>query len=122
MPTPTRLAAPLSLQDSGATMQPEPPEVQPKVSAASVWFSLFHAFGSGGFAGPLEWSISFGSYSAPTPATKNPDGSTTPQYQGVPTWLIEAKALNTAFGSCGITANAPFNANTGQSMGVEMTG
>lgn len=122
MPEPTRLSAPLALDDSSAQMQPEPLNVRPRVSAASVWASLFDNFGSGGFAGPLHWSIVFGRYSAQTPATINPDGSTTPNYQRVPTWLIRGEGVETPYGPCGMTVLAPYNANTGGEMGVETIG
>ena len=122
MPTPRRLTAPMALEGDGGQMEPEPPDVQPKVSGASVWANLFHDFGTGGFGGPLNWTIYFGSYSAQNPATINPDGSTTPQYQGVPTWLIQGEGVKTIYGACGITVLAPYNADTGQPMGVETTG
>jgi hypothetical protein len=122
MPAPTRLTAPLAPDDGNAQMQPEPPTVQPRVSAASVWAGLFHHFGASAFPGPLQWSIVFGSYSAHTPATINPDGSTTPDFQRVPTWLIRGAGIMTPFGSCGKTVLAPYNADTGRGMGVETTG
>ncbi len=122
MPTPSRLTAPMVIQGDDAQMLPEPLDVRPKVSAASVWASLFHNFGAGGFAGALDWSIYFGSYSAQTPATINPDGSTTHQYHGVPTWLIQGDGVKTAYGPCGMTVVAPYNATTGQAMGVETIG
>ncbi|HET9733075.1 MAG TPA: hypothetical protein VFP54_10410 [Acidimicrobiales bacterium] len=122
MPTPSRLTAPMALEGGGGQMLPEPPDVQPKVSAASVWTNLFHDFGNGGFSGPLNWNIYFGSYSAQTPATINPDGSTTPQYQGVPTWLIQGQGVETTYGPCGITVLAPYSADTGHPMGVVTTG
>lgn len=121
MPAPDRVTAALALPGHDAQLLPEPPGVRPTVGPASVWANLFHDF-RGGFAGPLRWGIHFGSYSASTPATMNPDGSTTPQYQGVPTWLIEGTGVGTAFGPCGITVVAPYNAVTGQPMGLETIG
>jgi len=122
MPTPSRLTVPIVLPGDNGQMRPEPPNVQPTVSAASVWATLFQQVGAGGFAGPLQWNVYFGSYSAQNPANINPDGSSTPQYQGVPTWLIQGEAVNTAYGPCGITVLAPFNAATGDPMGIETIG
>jgi hypothetical protein len=122
MPVPTRLTAPLAPDDGNAHMQPEPSTVRPRVSAASVWASLFHDFGAGGYSGPLQWSMVFGSYSAQTPATINPDGSMTPNYRHVPTWLIRGEGIKTPYGPCGITVLAPYNADTGHGMGVETIG
>jgi hypothetical protein len=121
MPIPTRLAAPLALDDGTAHMQPEPSNIQPRVSAASVWASFFHDGGAGGF-GPLHWTIVFGNYSAPTPATINADGSMTPYYRGVPTWLIRGKGTPTPYGACGITVLAPYDADTGHGIVVETIG
>jgi hypothetical protein len=122
MPAPSRLTVPVVLEGGNGQMRPESPDVQPEVSAASVWSSLFHNSGAGSFAGPLKWTISFGSYSAQTPATMNSNGSATPLYQGVPTWLIQGEGVPTAYGSCGITVLAPYNAITGDTMGVETIG
>jgi hypothetical protein len=122
MPAPTRLTAPLTLDDHNAQMRPEPSNVRPRVSATSAWASLFHNFGAAGFPGPLQWSIVFGKYSAQTPASINPDGSTTPRYRGVPTWLIRGEGVKTPYGPCGITVLAPYNADTGHGMGVETIG
>lgn len=122
MPVPTRLTAPLSLGDHNATLRPEPAGIRPGVSAATVWTDLFHNFGAAGFAGPLRWSITFGSYSAQTPATIHRDGSETPLYRDVATWLIHGQGVSTSYGLCGITVYAPYNATTGRSMGVETTG
>jgi hypothetical protein len=119
MPVPTTLTAPLAL-DGNVQMQPEPTNIRPRVSAASVWASLFD--NGPRFSGPLQWSIVFGSYSAQTPATINPDGSTTPKYSGVPTWLIRGEGVTTPYGPCGITVLAPYNAESGQSMGMETIG
>jgi hypothetical protein len=120
LPTATRLTAPLAVDDGNATMQPEPSTVVPRVDAASVWADFITGFGAG--RGPLQWSIVFGRYSAKTPATINPDGSSTPDFRGVPAWLIRGQGVKTQYGSCGITIIAPYNADTGRSMGVEMTG
>jgi hypothetical protein len=60
----------------------------------------------------------FGSYSAQSPATINPDNSATPLYQNVPTWLIQGDSLKTAYGSCSMVVAAPYNANTGQGMSL----
>jgi len=120
-PAPGRLTAPLVLEDSNGQMQPEAVNVQPQVSAASVWTSFVHGFGAGRF-GALRWSIVFGSYSAQTPAKINPDGSTTPEYRGVPTWLIRGHGVPTDYGPCGITVLAPYNADTGHSMNVTTIG
>lgn len=117
MPAPTRLRAPLTLDDHNATMRPEPATVRPRVSAAAAWADLFSKFGAQMFAGPLQWSITFGSYSAQTPATIHPDGSETPDYRSVPTWLIHGRGINTPYGPCGITVYAPYNAATGHGMG-----
>lgn len=122
MPAPARLNTPLTLDDHNATMRPEPATVRPAVSAAAAWSRLFHDFGGGGFAGPLQWSITFGSYSAQTPATIHRNGSETAQYRGVPTWLVRGQGANTAYGPCGITVYAPVNAATGHLMGVETIG
>ncbi len=121
MPAPSHLAAPLVLEDSNGRMQPEPPNVQPKVSAARVWKSFVYGFGAHHF-GALQWSIVFGSYSAQTPAKINPDGSTTSEYRGVPTWLIRGQGIPTDDGPCGITVLAPYNAETGHSMTVTTLG
>ena len=121
MPAPSRLTAPLVLDDSNGQMQPEPPNVQPKVSAARIWNSFVHGFGADHF-GALQWSIVLGSYSAKTPAKINPDGSTTPEYRGVPTWLIRGQGVPTDHGPCGITVLAPYNAGTGHSMTVTTLG
>lgn len=120
MPVPTRLAAPLTLGDHNATLRPEPATVRPRVSAAAVWADLFHNFGELG--GPLQWSITFASYSAETPATIHHDGSITPNYRGVPTWLIYGHGAKTSYGPCGITVYAPYNAATGRGMGVSTIG
>lgn len=122
MPAPSRLTAPLTLEDATAHLSPEPPTFAPRVSAATVWASLFHNAGADGFPGPLQWSIVFGSYSAQTPATINPDGTTTPQYQDVPTWLIRGAGVQTPYGACGTTVLVPYDAETGQSMGMETIG
>lgn len=122
MPTPSRLTAPLVLEGSNGRMQPEPPDVRPELSARSVWANLFHGFGKGGFPGALRWSIYFGSYSAQTPATINPDGSRTPDYRGVPTWLIRGEGIRTDYGPCGMTVLAPYNADNGHSMVVATIG
>lgn len=122
MPGPTRLTAPLTLGDSNAHLQPEPSNISARVSAATVWASAVHDLGAGRSAGPLQWSITFGSYSAQTPATLNADGSTTPDFQGVPTWLIRGEGIQTPYGPCGTTVLAPYNADTGQSMGMETIG
>jgi hypothetical protein len=122
MPVPSRLTAPLVLDSGNVHMQPEPPDVRPKANATAAWTSLFHNWGTGGFAGPLQWSIVFGSYSAETPAQINPDGSTTSWYRGVPTWLIHGEGAPTAYGPCGMTVIAPYNAATGGSMGLETIG
>jgi hypothetical protein len=121
MPTPVRLAAPLTLADDSGVMEPEPAYSEPRVSAATVWNSFVRGSGTN-LGGALRWSIIFGSYSAQTPAQINPDGSTTPEYHDVPTWLIQAKAAQTAYGPCGITVFAPYNADTGQSMGQTTLG
>lgn len=122
MPVPIRLTAPLTLDDGTAHMQPEPSNVRPRVSAASVWASFFHDWGGGRSFGPLQWSIVFGSYSAPTPATINSDGSSTPYYRGGPTWLIRGEGTPTPYGACGITVLAPYDADTGHGMTVETIG
>ena len=117
LPAPTRVITPLVLQDSNGQLEPEPGTIQPKVSAATVWDSFLQ--GSGwNVSGALEWSVVFGSYSAQTPAHIKPDNSTTPFYTNVPTWLIEGKGIQTDYGSCGVTVLAPYNADTGQSMGM----
>ncbi len=120
MPPPTRLAAPLTLGDHNATLRPEPATVRPRVSAATVWASLFSDFGELG--GPLQWSITFASYSAEYPATIHHDGSVTPKYRGVPTWLIYGHGAKTSYGPCGITVYAPYNSTTGRGMGVSTIG
>ncbi len=122
MPTPIRLRAPQILDDHNATLRPEPATVAPRVSAATVWADLFHSFGAGGFGGPLRWSITFASYSADTPATIHPDGSQTPDYRGIPAWLIQGYGVKTSYGPCGITVYAPYNAVTGHGMGVSTIG
>lgn len=122
MPAPARLSAPLTLGDDNATMRPEPATTRPGVSAATAWAKLFHDFGGGGFVGALQWTITFGSYSARTPATIHRNGSETPHYRGVPTWLIRGQGVNTAYGPCGITVYAPVNAASGHLMGVETIG
>lgn len=122
MPAPTRLTAPLGLGDGNSRLQPEPPNIQPKASAAVAWTNLFHDFWAGGFQGALQWSIVFGSYAAPTPAQINPDGSITPLYQDVPTWLIRGVGVQTGYGACGMTVLAPYNADTGAAMGVTTIG
>jgi hypothetical protein len=122
MPVPARVTTSLTLGDGSAHIQPEPSNIRPRVSASAVWTSLFQIFGAGGFAGPLRWSIAFGSYSAQTPAHINADGTTTPEYQDTPTWLIQGEGIKTAYGPCGITVLAPYNANTGSAMGVETIG
>lgn len=63
LPATTRVTAPLTLGDHNATMRPEPAAIRPGVSAATVWADLFHNYGAG-LTGPLQWSITFGSYSA----------------------------------------------------------
>ena len=79
MPTPARVTTPFTTYGDVGLMAPEPASVEPDISAASVWDNFFHGdLGSG----PIGWKIYFGSYSAPTPATINPDGSTTPLYPG----------------------------------------
>lgn len=120
MPTPLRLTAPLILDDSLGTMTPEPANIVPRVSAASVWSDFVHGFGAN--QNGEQWSIVFGSYSAPTPAHINPDGSDTPEYHDVATWLIEGKGTPTAYGPCGITIIDPYAADTGQSMGLTTIG
>jgi hypothetical protein len=116
MPVPRRLTAPLVLDDEDGSMQPESPSVRPRVSAASAWHGFFENFGAQD--GALRWSIVCGSYSAQTPATINPDGSATPDYQGVPTWLIRGQGVPTAYGPCGMTVLAPVDADTGRGMGM----
>jgi hypothetical protein len=119
MPTPTRVTVPITAYGDDGQMAPEAASVQPEVSAATVWNDFFPAdLGSG----PIDWKIYFGRYSAQTPATINPDGSTTPQYQGVPTWLIEGEGYPTAYGACDPTIVAPYSADTGTGMGLETIG
>jgi hypothetical protein len=120
VPVSMRLTAPVVLEDSNGRMQPEPSNIDPKVSAAAVWSSFVHTFGVQ--YGALKWSIMFGSYSAQTPAHINPDGSSTPEFRNVPTWLIHGTGIQTAYGPCGITALAPYNADTGQGMGLTTLG
>lgn len=117
MPVPTRVTTSLTVGDGDAKIQPEPSNVQPRASASTAWASLFHDWGS--FSGPLQWSIVFGSYSAATPAHINADGTTTPEFQRVPTWLVRGVGEKTPYGPCGQTVLAPFNATTGAGMGLE---
>lgn len=120
MPAPQRATAAGTLPDQTAELRPEPPDVEPAVSAATVWSSFA---GQGpAIAGAHHWSLTFGSYSAETPATLQPDGSATPIYTGVPTWLIEGTAVATPYGPCGESVVAPMNATTGASMGLEIDG
>lgn len=122
MPAPTRLTAPLGLGDGNGRLQPEPSNTQPQAAATAAWNSLFHDFGAGGFPGALRWSIVFGSYSAPTPAHINPDGSITAFSQDVATWLIRGVGVQTGYGACGMTVLAPYHADTGAAMGVTTIG
>lgn len=117
-PTPIRITQALTLPGASATLRPEPASVQPRVDALTIWKDFLHE----GKPDPLEWHIYFGSYSAATPGTINPNGSPTPLYQGVPTWLVEGVGATTAYGHCGGAVIAPYNANTGQSMGVTEQG
>lgn len=121
LPAPTRVTAPLVLEDGNGQLAPEPSNIQPKVSAATVWNSFAHDVGTS-MSGTLQWSVVFGRYSAQTPAHINPDNSATPFYTDVPTWLIQGKGIQTDYGRCGVTVLAPYNADTGQSMGVTTLG
>ena len=120
MPMPTRVTTSLAVGDANAQIRAEPSNVQPRVSASTAWASLFHDRSS--FAGPIRWSIVFGSYSAAAPAHINADGTATPEFQGVPTWLVRGVGYKTPYGSCGPTVIAPFDATSGSGMGLEMIG
>lgn len=120
MPAASRASDPVVLEGDNGTLRPEPAKVRPRATARSVWTSLFRGFG--GFSGAHRWSITFGSYSAATPGTINPDGSTTPDYHDTPTWLIRGEPVMTSYGACGSIVIAPYNANTGRSTSVTTIG
>lgn len=121
MPTPTRVNAPLPVTGHNGQLRPAPASVDPKVSAATVWERFLHGFGSG-VPGAIKWSITFGRYSAATPARRNRKGVWTPYYRNVPTWLIQGRGVPTNYGSCGMTVIAPYNADTAHGMGVTTIG
>ncbi len=122
MPVTARVTSPLAVGNGDAHIQPEPPNVHPRVSASAVWANFLHDFGGGSFVGPLRWSIVFGAYSADTPAHLNADGTTTPEFHDTPTWLIQGEGIKTAYGPCGITVIAPYNGDSGKGMGLETIG
>ncbi|MDT4944445.1 MAG: hypothetical protein QOH14_1178 [Pseudonocardiales bacterium] len=122
MPTPVRITSTLTLDQGQAQLVPEPTSVTPKVSAAAVWANYLHDWG-GGSSAPIVWHLYFGGYSSLTPATINPDGSTTPENRGGPTWLVYGEGAMTSEGPCGPTITTAFNANTGRSVGgLEVSG
>jgi hypothetical protein len=71
---------------------------------------LFHAWGTLSFAQPLHWTIDFGSYSA------------APNFRDMPTWLIRGTPDQTDYGPCGPTILAPYDADTGRTMGLTLIG
>jgi hypothetical protein len=114
-PIPIRISQRFVLPGDNGTLKPEPETVRPKASASKVWEQFRETVESC----PIEWHIYFGSYSAARPATTNPDGSVTPWYQNVPTWLILAQG--SPHSACGGTTFEPYNAETGQGMGYTST-
>lgn len=121
MPTPTRVTALEAVDGHNGHLRPAPANVGPEVSAAAVWQRFLHDTGNG-VPGAIHWSITYGRYSAATPARRSRDGGWTPIYRDVPTWLIQGKGIPTHYGSCGITVIAPYNADTAHSMGLTTTG
>jgi hypothetical protein len=116
MPTPVRITSTLTLEQGQAHLAVEPANVTPKISAATVWANFLHDWG-GVSSAPIVWHLYFGGYSSLTPATINPDGSTTPQNRGGPTWLVYGEGAPTNEGPCGPTSIAAYNADTGRSSG-----
>lgn len=112
---------PTTLAD-GETVYVTPGNGQP---SEQVWLHQFSVdIGIGpepSVARSIEQSL-FGNYSAQTPARMNPDGSTTPLEQDLPVWVIEANAVTTAYGTCGTSVIAPYDARTGGGLYVEESG
>lgn len=98
MPNPTRLAIDLVSLDGTGSILPAPTAVRPHVAASTVWMRFFADFGTSAFPGPLTWSIKFG---------------IDPSQGGARVWVIGARAVETAYGPCGMTMQAEYNASTG---------
>ena len=83
----------IALEGGMAYLDPPPSDLaQPTVSAASAWSSYNDAMLFPTCAGP-QLEVRFGLYTDLQAASRQPDGSSTLDYQAVPEWVVRCKGV-----------------------------
>lgn len=120
MPAPQTASTSIPLEAGNSVLSPPAPGQHPEAPAAEIWQAYLRL--NQPSAPGATAQLLYGLYSAKTPATMNPDGTVTPQYQQVPVWVVYVTPARTPLGDCGPTIIAPFNAANGQSLDLTIEG